>query len=438
MLRVPIAYAKPGMVLAMPILHPRRPDTVLLQAGIELDAHAILRLAEINLRDVWIRYPATEFLCEYYCPEVFHAQAALTQRVADAFDMVIRGAHAKLEFNEYRHAVSGLIDRLLLFPKSAVWVQELADRDQPLLRHSSAVSILSVLLGLKLEDYLIVERSRLSTSGARDVAGLGLGAMLHDAGMLRLPAEVVQRWNQTQDETDPDWRAHVHIGYEMCKDALGPAAAAAVLHHHQKFDGSGFPRRLKLDGTEERVRGSDIHVYARIVTMADLFDRLRFPPGLAPTSAPVPTVRVLKRLQEEPYASWYDPMAFKALLAVVPAYAPGTFVRLNNGRRALVTEWFPHDPCRPNLQILADGETPADMLANPDAPIERVVMNQRLELAIIEAEGQDVSKDNFYPTSPGQYDLKLAGRQLFNGAAKSATQTPVKPARPADPGTRVA
>ena len=48
MLRVPIAYAKPGMVLAVPIYHPRRTDTVLLSEGMTLDAHSITRLAEIQ------------------------------------------------------------------------------------------------------------------------------------------------------------------------------------------------------------------------------------------------------------------------------------------------------------------------------------------------------------------------------------------------------
>lgn len=414
MLRVPIAYAKPGMVLAMPIVHPRRPDTILLKDGITLDAHSIGRLAEINARDLWIRYPGTEFLCEYYCPEVFRAQARLTARIGAALDAISGPAVVKLEYNDYRTAVSGLIDRLLMFPRSALFLQELADRDQPALRHAAAVCMLSVLMGLKLDDYLVTERTRVSAQSARDVAALGVGAMFHDVGMLRLDPAVVQKWRQTNDESDPAWQRHTAIGFEMVKDAIGPVAAAAVLHHHQKHDGSGFPRRTKLDGSEERLKGHDIHIYARIVAAADLFDRLRHPyQPTATAAAPVPVVRVLNTMRQRPYANWLDPMVFRALLAVVPAFAPGSLVTLSDGRRAVVTEWFADDPCRPNVQILADDLAAA---ATDDTERQRITLARTPELTIVESDEQDVASDCFYPEFPGQFDLRLFNRALFNAA----------------------
>jgi HD-GYP domain-containing protein (c-di-GMP phosphodiesterase class II) len=417
MLRVPIAYAKPGMVLAMPILHPRRPDTVLLNDGIELDGRSIDRLAEIHLRDLWIRMPGMEFLCEYYCPEVFRAQASLTAKIGGALDMAREGSHARFEFSEYRSAVMTLVDRLILFPRSALFMQELADRDQPALRHAASVCMMSVLMGLKLDDYLIVERSRLSSHGARDVASLGVGAMMHDIGMLRLDPIVVERWKRTRDETDPEWRAHVSLGYEMVKDSLGPVASAAVLHHHQRFDGSGFPKRVRLDGKEEALSGSEIHVFARIVACADVFDRLRHgsSDGVGGTGEVTPTVRVLGAMLREPYASWIDPMVIKALLAVVPAYAPGTLVRLNTGERCVVTEWFADDPCRPNVQVVGELES-----ASTARERVRFALAHDATRWIAEAEGQDVSADNFYPDYPGQFDLRLAERALFNSAAKAS------------------
>lgn len=410
MLRVPIAYAKPGMVLSMPIYHPRRQDTVLLAEGISLDARSIARLAEINLRELWIRYPGVEFIGDYICPAVFEAHAALTRRIAEAFAAVSQNTPAKLEYTVYRGAVNGLMDKLVAHPRAAVFVQEMADFSDPALRHASTVSFLSVLMGLKLDDYLISERSRLSSHIARDVASLGVGAMLHDLGMLRLPPEVVQRWNSELDERDEAWRAHVQVGYDLVKEAIGPAAAAGVLHHHQKYDGTGFPMRKRLGNDQEPIAGSEIHVFARIIAMADLFDRLRNPPGAAPDAVPVPVVRVLKRLQELPYVNWIDPMVFKALLAVVPAYLPGTMVTLSSGIRAVVTEWFADDPCRPTVCSLGD---PAKDFVAKDRKVEKFVLRAIPGLAIVEAEGQNVAADNFYPSIPGQFDLKLAGRLLL-------------------------
>jgi HD-GYP domain-containing protein (c-di-GMP phosphodiesterase class II) len=305
------------------------------------------------------------------------------------------------------------MDRLIASPRAAVFVQEVVDRGDPALSHASTVAFLCVLMGLKLDDYLIVERTRLTSHVARDVSALGVGAMLHDIGMLRLPPEVLDRWNRTLDESFEPWRVHVQIGYELVKDAIGPAAAAGVLHHHQKFDGTGFPARKRLDGQEERLAGSDIHVFARIISVADLFDRLRHPPGAEPGAPPTPVVRVLKQLQDPPYSRWIDPMVFKALLAVVPAYLPGTMVMLSNGMRAVVTEWFADDPCRPNVQTIGDPTVDFDKGGQAS---EKFVLRQTPGLSIIRAEGQDVANDNFYPMAPGQFDLKLAGKALFNAA----------------------
>jgi HD-GYP domain-containing protein (c-di-GMP phosphodiesterase class II) len=407
------------MVLAVPIYHPRRQDTILLKDGITLDSRSIGRLREINLRECWIRYPGVGFISEYICPAVFEAHAGLTRRISEAFELVSTGTPAKLEYNTYRGAISSLMDRLIANPRAAVFVQEMVDRGSPVLAHASTVSFLAVLMGMKLDDYLIIERTRVSPHVARDVAALGVGAMFHDLGMLRLDPEIVERWNRTLDETNEPWRAHVQIGYDLVKEAIGPASAAGILHHHQKFDGTGFPRRKRMDGKDERLAGSEIHVFARIIAAADLFDRLRNPPGAAPDAGPVPVVRVLKQLQQLPYAAWIDPMVFKALLAVVPAYLPGSIVTLNNGVQGVVTEWYPDDPCRPTVVSIGDFTKDFN---REDRPVDRFILRDTAGLEVTHAEGQDVYADNFYATTPGQYDLKLAGRTLHNAMAQPLEQ----------------
>jgi HD-GYP domain-containing protein (c-di-GMP phosphodiesterase class II) len=421
MLRVPIAYAKPGMILALPIFQPRRPDTVLLKEGLSLDARSVTRLAELRVPEVWIRYPGSEMVGEYISQEVMESHAVVTQRIGEAFEAVSSGAHAKLEYTEYKNAISALLEKLLANGRAAVFIQEMADRSQPVLRHASTVCMLSVLMGLKLDGYLVMERSRLNSHAARDVASLGVGAMLHDIGMLRLDPGVVHAWHQTLDETDPRFQKHVFLGHELVREAVGPAASAVVLHHHQKFDGSGFPRRIRLDGNQETVAGSDIHIFARIVAAADLFDRLRYPPGSPPEAAPLPVVRALRMMLESPYSSWIDPMVFKALLAVMPAYAPGTIVELNSGVRGLVTEWFPDDPCRPCVQELGDPTRDFDR----GSPVgERYILRDTPGLCVVRVDGQDVLRDNFYPRTAGEFDLALAGRALLNAAARPHRAAP--------------
>ncbi|QKK07126.1 MAG: hypothetical protein HND58_02425 [Planctomycetota bacterium] len=150
----------------------------------------------------------------------------------------------------------------------------------------------------------------------------------------------------------------------MLRGGVGPSAAAAVLHHHQRFDGSGFPHRETFHGDPQPVNGTDIHIFARIVAVADVFDRLRHPAPTAPGAEepdPVPVVRVLRQMLRTEMAGWFDPIILHALVHAVPAFPPGSVVTLNDGRRAVVVSWDPLNPCRPTVALAAaagDGPQP--------------------------------------------------------------------------------
>ncbi|MCA9297469.1 MAG: HD domain-containing protein [Phycisphaerales bacterium] len=413
MLRVGLVQAKPGMVLAMPVFNPKRPDTPLLKSGVVLDRHMIQRLREVQAREVWIEYPGLEFIANYVNPTIMSAQTEVIRQISSAFDLVLQSASAPLEYYAYRTAVSDLIDKLLDHPRACIFVQEMADADTPALRHASNVCMTSILIGLRLESYLVTQRTRLSPSGAREISGLGVGAMLHDVGMLQLDERVLRKWNDVHDESDPKWREHVTIGYEMLKGNIEPTASAAVLHHHQHFDGSGFPKRRRLDSKLLPVQGDEIHVFARIVAAADLFDRIRHP-NHAPLSEEhedrsIPVVRALNLIQRPPYSHWIDPMVLRGLMAVIPPYAPGSMVTLSNGESCVVTGFNPENPCRPTVAAIdvEDGEIDVECL-------QRVNLLHRPDLHVVECDGVNTSADNFYPTHAGQYDLDTAMKRLFN------------------------
>lgn len=451
MLRVPITQARAGMELALPVLQPKRPGVVLLHAGVRLDRYEIERMREIEIREVWIRVPGLELIAQYVNPELVSRHAALTRLLSSAFDSLREHRHATLEFEAYRDGVAGLVESIYASPRAGIFVQELADRESDFIRHASSVSLISLLMGIKLDAYLISERRGLSGAQAKSVINLGLGAMLHDVGMLRLSPETLDRWHKLRDEKDPAWRQHVQLGFDMVQGQISPTAAAAMLHHHQKHDGTGFPERLGLDGKTRPLAGNEIHVFARVIACADLFDRERHPvsAGSAQTHTELPVVRALSNMLRPPVSRWVDPVVLRALLAVVPAYAPGIMVRLNTGQRAAVCNWFADDPCRPSVIVLGseDGEasdspvarrateignqvraehlahTPAARIAG-DRPRDgdRVDLKSRPDLTITHAEGVLVADDNFYPSYPGEFDLNLGGSKPFDRPARAIAE----------------
>jgi hypothetical protein len=268
----------------------------------------------------------------------------------------------------------------------------------------------SLLLGLRLLPYVIRERSRLHPTKARDLTDLGVGALLHDIGMLSLPREARDRFAASGDETDPEFRQHVRRGFAVVKDFLSPAAASIVLNHHQRFDGTGFPDRQTLAGPLPPPAGRDIHIFHRIVAAADLLDRLRYPPG-GEQDACIPAARALRTLVRSPQKDALDPIVRTALLHCVPAFTPGSLVTLSDRTLAAVTDWHPVDPCRPTIQRVPSLGAPT----HDDALPERIDL-RRSSLTITNAGGEDVREDLFTPDFDDEFSLGRLMKRLDNRA----------------------
>lgn len=387
MLRVPIKKAVAGMKLALPVLHPQR-GTILLTEGFALSQSLIRKLDGLNIHDIWIEYPNTEQIKQYVSPDILRQQSELIGTMAELFDSAHHDAYAQIDFSDFRKTIQGLIESLVAEPIAASYIVELGGSAQCSLRHASEVCFLSVLLGLKLQGYLVQQRKRLRPIDARNVVSLGLGAMLHDIGMTALDQETRDRYEQTRNENDLQWRKHVAVGHKMISGSISPSAAGVVLHHHQHFDGSGFPTSLGADGRSRGLAGEEIHVFSRIVCVANHFDRLRH----AANGIMQPRVRVLKAMLAGDMTSRFDPVILATLPLVVPAYPPGSVVTLSNSERAIVLDWHPQAPCQPTVQVMQSGD---DQLVRADEQPVRYDLRERSNLLIIEHDSNDVRNDNF-------------------------------------------
>ncbi len=120
--------------------------------------------------------------------------------------------------------------------------------------HSARVAELSTRIGLRL------------ALGPDAVRGLHQGAFLHDVGNISVPAQVLNKPGDLDPEEWEQVRRHPEVGWDLVSrtDSL-LGALSAIRHHHERWDGTGYPDRL---------RGTDIPLSGRIVAVADVWDAL--------------------------------------------------------------------------------------------------------------------------------------------------------------------
>lgn len=375
------------MTLALPVMNPRLPGHEMLHIGYELTPAVIEKLDEMQVRTLWVDYPSLSFLSKYVDPEALAVRATIVMQMQDTFETLQQTSAAKLNYNAYTETITNLVDSVTSNPEAALFIGDLCEQESgdELMRSGSSVTYLCVLLGLKLEGYLIKQRKHVTDPArARQVVPLGVGAMLHDIGVTQLPKEVVDRYRETHDDTDPAWREHASLGFRAVRGRIEPAAATVVLHHHQQFDGHGYA------GKDFPVQeGAGIHIFARIASVADVFTRLSNPAG----GEKMPQVWALAAMLSDKLRTRFDPNVLRALVEVVPPYPPGSRVALSDGSEAVVIDHHIADPCNPTVQRLPNNELPA-----PGQPLGETINLREIEtLNIVACDGQRTEPYNFGP-----------------------------------------
>jgi HD-GYP domain-containing protein (c-di-GMP phosphodiesterase class II) len=347
MLKVPIEQAVAGMVLARSVADPEKLEHVLLKAGFQLDETYIKRLRTLHVAHIWIQYPGLDFLDEILDPQLVEQQQTLYKSLKEQFTEAQDQGLDKIDYRLYVTQMTRLFQRLMQnHNPTSLFVTELQGGSQDLFLHSTIVASLAMLVGMRLENYLVRARQTLPAGIAADLTYLGVGCLLHDIGKLQLPEELRNFHLTAQNRGNPLWQQHTEIGIEMRRGGLDALSAQVVLNHHQHFDGSGFPVRKALPGSDELVlplHGDEIHVFCRIACVVDRYDGFRH----LPDGTVAPNVVALKRLKNPGYAKWFDPEIYQAFTTAMPAFTLGEQVLLNNGQTVVVTEINQSEPCRP-------------------------------------------------------------------------------------------
>ncbi len=257
-------------------------------------------------------------------------------QVSNDYKTLLKNANADPQAarEEAETVVLGMVDEITSVQEAAIrLLSEKASGDLSL--HPINVTIISLLLGQAcgLEHAALLH--------------LGLGALLHDIGKLKLPERL--RWSEdTLTLTErPLFRHHVSHSIDLGKAMALPTAVLEIIgQHHEHQDGSGYPLGLAA---------GQLSIGGKILAIVNRYDNLCSPghPARAMTPHDALAIMFAKNRPQ------FDNAIMTQFIRMMGVYPPGSVVRLSDDRYALVTTVNPLRPLKPQV-ILYDPQIPRE------------------------------------------------------------------------------
>ncbi len=233
-------------------------------------------------------------------------------------------------------------------------------------RHNVNVMVLSLLL------------ARAAGLDAESMKLLGLGALLHDIGMRKVPGTITGKTEPLTAAERHYYQLHPAYGIELAKKIpdLPPEALDIIHHHHECADGSGFPAKQS---------GEAITRLTRIAAIADAYDLCCNPQVAAKALTPAEAITHMYKTDRQRF----DAQLLQQFIRCMGIYPPGTLVVLTSGAMGIVVSVNSDNLLQPSL-LLYDPQVPRDDAAvynlheHTEVKVERVIRPDTLPPQVVE------------------------------------------------------
>lgn len=176
-----------------------------------------------------------------------------------------------------KKAITEIVELILKDDEAAEGLIQITDHDYYTYTHSVNVGLWAVSLAKTL----------FRDSWAHDLHELGAGFFLHDIGKVRIDSAIINKPERLTHEEMEEMKRHPALGFRILDETrqLTEECRTVVLQHHERPDGAGYPKGL---------RGDQIHLYAKICSIADVFDALTSNRPYRQGSKPFEALKIMK------------------------------------------------------------------------------------------------------------------------------------------------
>ncbi|WP_211750037.1 HD-GYP domain-containing protein [Paenibacillus sp. Marseille-Q4541] len=188
-----------------------------------------------------------------------------------------------------------------------------------------------------LTSYVIAQWCKLPS---KDWVQVALAGLLHNIGNSKIDQSLLSSPNSLSDTEEEEIRKHTTYGYNILKQvkAINDGVRLTALQHHEKIDGTGYPLKLV---------GEQIHIYARIVAVADIFHAMTLE---KPYRGSISPYQVLEQILQESFGK-LDPKIVQIFIRKATQFHHGTIVCLSDGRRGSIIFTDRDHPTRPMVSV---------------------------------------------------------------------------------------
>jgi len=324
--QISLAEVIPGMILARSILSNK--GRVLLVAGITLTEEYIRKLRILNLEILFIKDAK---YADINIPEYLSLDTQ--QRALSILTATMTKVNKDGTFSV--GAVSGLasdiVEELVAQADIIIHLTGIAIHDDCTLSHSLNCSIYSALL------------ARSCGFTIPQIKVITCGALLHDMGKTEIDKHLLNKPDRLTDEEFDIIKQHPTLGFNLLTKKrleLSSLVAHMAWQHHEKIDGSGYPRGLQ---------GDQILSYARVLAITDVYEAITAHRPYRKAMKPEIAYNVIL----SGLGTYFDENYGRIFLSKIALYTPGTEVLLSTRERAIVVSVPGNDPQRPVVRLIS-------------------------------------------------------------------------------------
>jgi len=236
-----------------------------------------------------------------------------------------------LDSQRMSEAVTGLTESVLRNPDAMLLYTQLQQKGDYTQSHALDVSVYMTAFGRFLE------------MSREDIALLGHLGLLQDVGKVRLPNALIEKRDRLTAEEFEQAKKHIEHSAAILRETPGLPAQLAdlALLHHERHDGSGYPKKL---------RGKEIGLIGSIAAIVDTFDALTARRPYAEPVAPSTALSMLYKWR----GTFFDPFLVEQFIRCIGIFPIGSVVELNSGESGIVIAQNLEKRLQPRVMIVRD------------------------------------------------------------------------------------